>query len=108
MRKIILSIFILIVLNQFLFSQNNKLIPVDSCNYILVADTLIDQYEYFSDSNLIFQFDPERIKECPCSKDNENGIVSNKSSSFKIKENKCFFLFNESNKKKYELVKRLF
>lgn len=75
---------------SFCRGQNLNLVPVDSANFEIIADTLIDKYSFMSDS---MRFDPAIEKFCPCNIDSINGIVSFKSSSVFIKSNKCLFIY---------------
>ena len=111
MKRIIFFLSIILSANQVVLCQNN-LIPYDSTNYKYIADTLFNElgmYFGLADEDGILNihdtiveqmYDYERIKECPCLKENENNLISYKSSSYFIKENKCLALFMENNKYK--------
>ena len=75
------------------YGQRKQLIPVDSSNFIIIKDSLIDMYQTVSDSNMNFTFDPEKIKYCPCNNGENKGLISFKSSSFPIKQNVCFYIY---------------
>jgi hypothetical protein len=87
--------FLLIViafLSTFCFGQNLNLVPSDSSNFMIIADTLFDTHQFISDSSLII-YDKEINKTCPCIVENSNGIVTYKSGSFSIKNNRCLYLY---------------
>jgi hypothetical protein len=61
----------------------------------MVADTLVSlKADFISDSSRIENLN--RLKNCSCIRKTENGIFSFETTSFKIKENKCFFIFRDS------------
>jgi len=95
MRLIIVIISLIITCN--IHGQSKQLIPVDSSNLIYVNDSIINLYQTASDSSSRFRFDPEEIKYCPCSIEGEDGIISFKSSSFLIKQNMCFYIYEVNN-----------
>ncbi len=82
-----------LIANTFLCKgQSLNLVPVDSANFEIVADTLIDRYAMFPDS---IKFNPENYKSCPCTVAGVIGLISYKSSSFIIRKNKCIFLYEK-------------
>jgi hypothetical protein len=78
------------------FGQSKQLIPVDSSNFIIIKDSLIDIYQTVSESNKNFAFDLEKVKYCPCNNGENKGLISFKSSSFLIKQNLCLYIYNVS------------
>jgi hypothetical protein len=66
------------------------LVPADSANFEIIADTLYDSYSFVPDSII---FDSEIYKVCPCKIDSLNGMISYKTSSYLIKRNKCLFIY---------------
>jgi len=95
MRTTIFSILFLLVINNG-FGQGNNLVPVDSSNYVLIGDSLIDLYKSISNSNMSFSFEPDRVKHCPCLGETKFGLISFKSSAMLIRLNKCYFLYKDS------------
>jgi hypothetical protein len=91
MRTLIFILFISIVVTCK--GQNLNLVPIDSANYELIADTLLyDTYSVWQESDSIL-FDPEWYMGCPCANDSLNGIVSYWSSSIFISSNNCLFIY---------------
>jgi hypothetical protein len=95
MKNIYLIIIVFFIGHQFSISQENDLIPLDSCEYIMIADKLVSlKADFISDSSRIENLN--RLRNCPCARKTENGIMSFETSSFKIEENKCFFIYRDS------------
>jgi len=84
--------FITIILTSSFFckGQSLNLVPVDSANFEIIADSLVDKYSILPDS---IKFSLEAYKICPCVINDVKGLISYKSSSFSIKNNKCLFLY---------------
>ncbi|HEY9113491.1 MAG TPA: hypothetical protein VIN10_02250 [Bacteroidales bacterium] len=91
MRLILLVLSLIVLQNSF--GQSKQLIIVDSSNFVIINDSLIDKYKAYSDSNMRFTFYTEKIKNCPCNNGEDKGMISFKSSSFLIKENTCFYIY---------------
>lgn len=91
MRNFII-ITILLTVTILCKGQSLNLVPIDSANYEIIADTLIDKNSFLPDST-IFKFNSELLKICPCAINSLNGLIQYKSSSFLIKSNKCLFLY---------------
>ena len=89
MRNFI-TIAIILTNTFFCKGQSLNLVPVDSANIEIIADTVFDKYSFIPDS---LKFSAENYKVCPCLIDSVNGLVSYKSSSFLIKRNKCLFIY---------------
>lgn len=75
-----------------MYGQKGSLIPLDSSNYVILGDSLIDIYKGMAPDTL-FRFDPENLKYCPCWIDNVDGVISFKSSSFFSRYNTCFYIY---------------
>ena len=88
--KKLTTIVLFLALTLFCNGQSLNLVPVDSSNFEIIADTLFDKYTFIPDS---IKFNPELLKICPCAVNSLNGLVQYKSSSFFIKSNKCLFLY---------------
>ena len=89
MRLIITTIIILST--SFLSKgQSLNLVPVDSANFVLITDSLVDEYFILPDS---IKFNTETYKTCPCAIDSIKGLLSYKSTSFIINNNRCLFLY---------------
>lgn len=89
MRNFI-AITIILTSAFFCKAQSLNLVPVDSANLEIIADSLFDKYSIMPDS---IKFNPEIDKICPCAIDSIIGLISYKSSSCYIKSNKCLFLY---------------
>ena len=94
MRNFI-AITIILTSAFFCKGQSLNLVPVDSANFAIIADSLVDGYSIIPSPILpdSIKFNPEIIKICPCVIDSLNGLISYKSSSIFIKSNKCLFLY---------------
>jgi hypothetical protein len=88
MRSLIIIVFLTSI--TLCRGQSLNLVPVDSANFEIIADTLFDQYSFMPDS---IRFEPEIEKFCPCSIDSLKGLVSYKSSTFFLESNKCLFIY---------------
>lgn len=88
MRILIVIIFLASI--SFCNGQGLNLVKVDSANFEIIADTLFDKYSIMPDS---ISFDPKVEKFCPCNIDSLNGLISYKSSTVFIKNNKCLFIY---------------
>lgn len=71
--------------------QSLNLVPIDSADFEIIADSLYDYNSILPDS--LKKDYHESYKICPCRIDSINGLVSYKSSCFLIKNNKCLFLY---------------
>jgi hypothetical protein len=91
MRLILLVLSLIVLQNSF--GQSKQLISVDSSNFVIINDSLIDMYQTFTDPRMKFEYDPENIKDCPCNNGENKGLISFKSYSFLIKENTCIYIF---------------
>ncbi len=89
MRNFI-TITIILTSTFFCKGQSLNLVPIDSANIEIIADSVFDKYSFVPDS---LKFSSEIYKVCPCFIDSVNGLVSYKSSSFLIKRNKCLFIY---------------
>jgi hypothetical protein len=95
-------IFSLLILNSS-YAQKGNLIPLDSSNYIFVGDTLFDEYSdlnkrrNYSDTNWTYKNEIEKMKKCPCQTENGIGIITFKSYTNLISENKCFYIYKTNN-----------
>jgi hypothetical protein len=89
MRNFI-TITIILTSTFFCKGQSHNLVPVDSANFEIIADTVFDIYSFLPDS---VKFSPEIYKACPCLIDSVHGLVSYISTSFLIKRNKCLFIY---------------
>lgn len=89
MRNFI-TITIILTSTFFCKGQSLNIVPIDSTNIEIIADTVFDKYSFVPDS---LKFSTENYKVCPCLIDSVNGLVSYKSSSFLIKRNKCLFIY---------------
>jgi hypothetical protein len=72
--------------------QNLNLVPVDSSNFMIIADTLYDCYKFLPD-DISKGYELEKKKYCPCTLVDSFGVVSFNSSSFFIKYNKCMYIY---------------
>jgi len=86
-------IFISFVVIQSSFGQSKQLIPVDSSNFVIINDSLVNILQTITNSNMKFDFDPEKINDCPCIFGEKEGLISFKSTSYLIKKNTCFYLY---------------
>jgi hypothetical protein len=75
------------------FGQNGNLIPLESYNYIMVGDSLIDQFLKFPSPGTAVRFEPKKIRDCPCQVDNVGGVISFKSAAFIHHDNTCFYIY---------------
>lgn len=88
MRNFIIVTIILTA--NFCKGQSLNLVPVDSANFEIIADSLVDLYSEFQNSTT---FNPETLEICPCVISDINGLISYRSSSVFKKYNKCLFLY---------------
>ncbi len=88
--KNLITITLILTSALFCKGQSLNLVPIDSANFEIVADTLFDRYSAMQDS---IKFNPELYKICPCAIDSVKGLISYRSSSVFRKYNRCLFLF---------------